>query len=536
MKTRTPIRSGNPSHSVSKDSETNPTTRFNAQRNRQAELKRKAYSEGRGYAGHSFAHVGVSAPHLNSSSDGRPLPDNVREKMEVAFGQDFSNVQIHQDRNAEALGAHAYTRGNHIHFAPGKYKPATHEGREILGHELTHVVQQRLGQVPVPSGNSTLVNADAALEVQADRMGARVAREPGTGSKQDTNNYTIRADRVVTQRCRSSDESQFEIAASSAPGSRPMGPHSRGPYIIPDLLRQRSQPVAQTLPAPIQLKEVFVPAGTMLIKKSWTFLRKVVGGSYYDDHEDSDSEGGRGQDSTSADDAQASSPHPSIKREDSREFFRRKAEEEAGNATPPLPPRPARPRFAPTRPARPGFSPTPPSLVQRGRSSQGKKLGRVLSRKFNRRMTKTPDAATEDPVAQESASTGGKKIHHRSFKQWNRDRKTQKMRKDRRAKFEENARRDEEQLQRGQEIGSADQDDSTRPILRRLGFKDNEMGEMLDLKDNDRVEYRARCLEKEHKITLEQAREVTKLQKQSGESKNNHQKRKENLLRTFKHK
>jgi hypothetical protein len=73
-----------------------------------------------------------------------PLP--LRELMELRFGHDFSNVRVYSDsaaaHRARAVGARAYTLGRGIHFAQNEYAPATAEGRKLLAHELTHVVQQ----------------------------------------------------------------------------------------------------------------------------------------------------------------------------------------------------------------------------------------------------------------------------------------------------------------------------------------------------------------------------------------------------------
>lgn len=54
---------------------------------------------------------------------------------------DFSTVRVHTDPGASRFDAFAYTIGNHIAFAPGRYDPATREGRALLAHELTHVLQ-----------------------------------------------------------------------------------------------------------------------------------------------------------------------------------------------------------------------------------------------------------------------------------------------------------------------------------------------------------------------------------------------------------
>ena len=110
---------------------------------------------------------------------GAPLPEATRLTMERLFSQDFSDVRVHHSSLASSLGARAAAIGSALHFAPGQYNPSTQAGRELLGHELTHVVQQRAGRVtsPHPQGkHGTMLNADPALEQEADRLGHLVAR------------------------------------------------------------------------------------------------------------------------------------------------------------------------------------------------------------------------------------------------------------------------------------------------------------------------------------------------------------------------
>lgn len=102
------------------------------------------------------------------------LPESLLSKMEQSFGTSFSDVKVHEDPKALALGARAYTQGNNIVFAPGQYSPGTHTGQSLLGHELSHVVQQREGKVRRPSGGST-VNLDRHLEKSADMEGERAS-------------------------------------------------------------------------------------------------------------------------------------------------------------------------------------------------------------------------------------------------------------------------------------------------------------------------------------------------------------------------
>jgi hypothetical protein len=81
-----------------------------------------------------------------SRSSGTSIEKNVRRSMENAFGADFSDVKVHNGAESTALndsmGARAFTTGNDIFFRQGEYNPGSDAGKEILAHELTHVVQQ----------------------------------------------------------------------------------------------------------------------------------------------------------------------------------------------------------------------------------------------------------------------------------------------------------------------------------------------------------------------------------------------------------
>jgi hypothetical protein len=109
---------------------------------------------------------------------GRPLPSTVLAKMEAAFRQDFSAVRVHEGPQAARIGALAFTLGNDIYFAPGRFDPNSIRGQQLIGHELAHVVQQRQGRVPAQSSGLALVH-DGALEREADRLGQRAAMHAG---------------------------------------------------------------------------------------------------------------------------------------------------------------------------------------------------------------------------------------------------------------------------------------------------------------------------------------------------------------------
>lgn len=103
------------------------------------------------------------------------MPDTVKQRMEDSFGTDFSSVRVHPDSSkAPEVGALAYTQGTDIHFAPGQFKPDSSAGQQLLGHELTHVVQQAEGRVqPTTEIGGLAVNDDVSLEHEADVLGAK---------------------------------------------------------------------------------------------------------------------------------------------------------------------------------------------------------------------------------------------------------------------------------------------------------------------------------------------------------------------------
>ncbi len=78
--------------------------------------------------------------------NGKPLPKNTRDFMEQRFSTDFSKVRVHTDEKSaklnQEIGAEAFTHGQDIYFGTGKQNVESNEGKRLLAHELTHVVQQ----------------------------------------------------------------------------------------------------------------------------------------------------------------------------------------------------------------------------------------------------------------------------------------------------------------------------------------------------------------------------------------------------------
>jgi outer membrane protein OmpA-like peptidoglycan-associated protein len=127
--------------------------------------------------------------------EGELLPQALARELGARFGADFQHVRVHHDaasaRAAQVMGAQAFTQGNDITFAPGRYNPASSAGRELLAHELAHVLQQRRAGV----STDTEARADRAASavaagryVSASTLGSApvgVQAKPGDGPAPD---------------------------------------------------------------------------------------------------------------------------------------------------------------------------------------------------------------------------------------------------------------------------------------------------------------------------------------------------------------
>ncbi len=102
------------------------------------------------------------------SASGQPLATPLRRDMEHRFGHDFSRVRVHSSpsaaQSAAEINANAYTVGHDIVFGAGRFNPGTNEGRHLLAHELTHVVQQRGGGGETLHKQSNVIQRDVEDE------------------------------------------------------------------------------------------------------------------------------------------------------------------------------------------------------------------------------------------------------------------------------------------------------------------------------------------------------------------------------------
>jgi len=142
-------------------------------------VQRKAERPGPFVADRSAVEPVLSAP-------GRPLDPETRTYMESRIGHDFGAVRIHTDsraaESARELGAQAYTSGTSVVFGAGRYSPGTAEGRRLIAHELTHVVQQdRAPARAHPVIRRAPVQIQRAPEEEAD-----------TGAPDDSQGFVVR--------------------------------------------------------------------------------------------------------------------------------------------------------------------------------------------------------------------------------------------------------------------------------------------------------------------------------------------------------
>ena len=113
-------------------------------------------------------------------SPGQPLAAGTRAFMEARFGCDFSKVRIHSDKQAaelaKVINAQAYTVGSNVVFGSGQYLPEAREGKRLIAHELSHVVQQQsipgIFQRKLSIGSTT-----GSAELEADAV-ARAVMQP----------------------------------------------------------------------------------------------------------------------------------------------------------------------------------------------------------------------------------------------------------------------------------------------------------------------------------------------------------------------
>jgi hypothetical protein len=176
----------------------------------------------------------ISVPpivHEVLRSPGQSLDPATRAFMEPRFGRDFSRVRTHSgaaaERSAAEVNAKAYTVGHDIVFAAGRLAPEMPEGRRLLAHELTHVVQQagadgigidQTGERRDRSQASTDVGSGVSRPGIHARTGTGLQRAPDdkSGYKQGTEGWAGLVQAAIEALDADADGKTLEEIISSA--------------------------------------------------------------------------------------------------------------------------------------------------------------------------------------------------------------------------------------------------------------------------------------------------------------------------------
>jgi hypothetical protein len=99
------------------------------------------------------------------NSPGQNLDTATQSYMSSHFNYDFSQVKVHNSpqasASAQAVNALAYTVNRDIVFGANQYSPTTVQGRRLLAHELTHVIQQGISGGVSAESSATEAEAEA---------------------------------------------------------------------------------------------------------------------------------------------------------------------------------------------------------------------------------------------------------------------------------------------------------------------------------------------------------------------------------------
>jgi hypothetical protein len=205
---------------------------------------------------------------------GQALPRETRETMEARFGEDFNNVRIHADDEAEAsataLQSSAFTVGRDIYFARGMYAPQQPDGQCLIAHELAHVVQQGKSS-ETPSQDRGLAQAPQHAEQAAEAASRAVAR----------------GDSVPTQ-----PGQQLQLARQTYPAPRPASgsdppnpappkaeaPRKKEPVVTPSPPEEKKEKKEPSRPrAPVGKYGMFGDKSPTPELRRWNYV-------VYDDH------------------------------------------------------------------------------------------------------------------------------------------------------------------------------------------------------------------------------------------------------------
>jgi hypothetical protein len=185
----------------------------------------------------AVSDIGDVEPQLvDQGSGGEPLSPAIAARMRELLHHDFTHVRLHTDaaaaRAAAALGARAFTLGNHIYFNRDQFTPDTPSGERLLLHELTHVVQYDEGRLLHADGGFQVSDPGSATEREA-----RAAEDSaGRPSKE-----TLR-EPVPAPAARTTATGPAVAEIQRAPHDPPQTPEARVAFVREEGLNLRAGP------------------------------------------------------------------------------------------------------------------------------------------------------------------------------------------------------------------------------------------------------------------------------------------------------
>ena len=123
-------------------------------------------------AGHRDGTSVHAERELEPHGEGAALDARIKGELEAETGYRLDKVRIHIGGPTARLlaeqGKRGAAKGRHILLAEGAYAPDTAEGKQLIRHELNHVIQQAHGKV----ASDLDPQRRAGLEAEADRVPA----------------------------------------------------------------------------------------------------------------------------------------------------------------------------------------------------------------------------------------------------------------------------------------------------------------------------------------------------------------------------
>lgn len=164
------------------------------------------------------AAAAPASVHAALDSPAQTLDAATRGFFEPRFGRRLDFVRVHTDDGAAAsaadLGAAAYTVGPDIIFGRGQFAPQTAAGRQLLAHELVHVVQQdgghaRLQRAPCRSAAQCTAptagdparfsgTSQAAETARAAANAAAPVGSPGAALRARLGEHAVHIEKLLT--------------------------------------------------------------------------------------------------------------------------------------------------------------------------------------------------------------------------------------------------------------------------------------------------------------------------------------------------